>query len=125
MTRSKVWALIIGAILTPVATGLSLQFLPVLAPLMIYGLIAAAFAYQNPPIGWKWGLWLSAGMLMAIVIVLLFGGGYLIWTEPDIKVMNVLEGARITLIFGLIPAATGGCIGGLAAIYLSNKSVET
>lgn len=122
MNRSKILALFLGAILTPVATGLSLQFLPFAAPFLIYGLLGLGFAYKKPDQSWKWGFWLSGGILLALLLVLIFGGSYLLWTEAEFEATDALEAARVTLLFGFIPAAAGSCLGGLTGSYFSGRS---
>lgn len=113
-------AFLTGAVLTPVALGLSLQFWPIGAPLLIYAGATAVFAYREPEKGWRWGLWTGGGHLAAVLLValvsLIAGGG------------TASSGAwpflRIATIFGLLPAVAGACLGGAAIEFLSQVRYE-
>ena len=114
-------ALLIGAILTPVAIGLSLQFLPVIPALLIYGIIAGFFAFRNPHQSWEWGLWAFGGMVIALLIGILMVGSVALWNGEQMDVSSVWGTLRATSIFGFIPALAGGCLGGLIGSNLSRE----
>lgn len=114
-------ALLVGAVLTPFAMGLSLAVFPVGGALLVYALTSGIFAYRHPHRSWQWGLWVAAGFLIANILLLtillataliassgldsIFGGGFF----------------QATLIFGLGPAVIGGYLGGATGSLLAHK----
>ena len=115
-------ALLIGAILTPVAVGLSLQLLPVVPALLIYALIAGIIAFRNPDQSWEWGLWAFGGMIVALMLAILIIGGVAIWSGDQIDALSIWGMFEATSVFGLLPALVGGCLGGILGSYLSNRA---
>lgn len=116
----KFIALVVGVILTPIAIGLSLQLLPIGAPLLLYAIIGGIFAYLKPVQSWQWGFWTAGGMLIAIASVQLFApmlsGGRI--------ELAFNEFTRITLLMGFLPALLGGCAGGLTGRDLAHSNYK-
>jgi len=116
--------LLIGALLTPVATGLSLQLLPMGPPVLIYALVAGFFAFRHPEQNWQWGLWTAGGMLVALMVVLLIGGSFMWWTGNNVDPGAGWGIVKVTLVFGFAPALAGGCLGGIGGSLLARQSYK-
>lgn len=118
---AKVLSVILGALLTPVAMGLSLQLFPIVPSLLIFALIAGFFAYRYPKQNWKWGLWPAGGMVLAFVVVLLIGSGFILWSGENVDLQAGWGMTKATLGFGIAPGVVGGCLGGTMGSFLSKK----
>lgn len=119
---SNALALLIGALLTPVATGLSLQIFPMGAPALVYAFVAGFFAFRHPEQDWQWGLWAAGGMVVALMGVLLIGGSFMWWTGNSVDLGGGWSIVKVTLIFGFVPALAGGCLGGAGGSLLARGS---
>lgn len=109
-------AALLGALLTPVATGLSLQLLPMVPPLLLYAVVGLFYGYRWPELSWRWGLWISLGILLVTTVVgvgLLVGVG-LPEGSASRRLSAVLEFVRVTGIFTVIPGFLGSCGGAYA-----------
>lgn len=119
--KASVLAVLVGALLTPVATSLSLQLMPLGAPMIIYGFAAAVFAYLRPSQNWEWGLWTSSGMLAALAVVIVLSPVAAVVSSGSVSLRALWDMTRITLLFGFIPALFGGCLGGVTGILLAHR----
>lgn len=113
--------MLVGALLTPVAIGLSLQLMPLGAPMIVYGLAAAVFAYLRPSQNWEWGLWTSGGMLVALAVVILLSPVAAVVSSGSVSLRTLWDMVRITLLRGFVPALFGGCLGGVTGILLAHR----
>ena len=121
--KPSVLAALVGAALTPVATGISLQLLPFVGPLLLYAAVGFLFARHQPSVSWKVGIWLTVGLLSLALIV----------TLGLIGIKAVRGGVRseyfagigsfvlITLLFTGLPALLGGCAAGWAGSAVARK----
>jgi hypothetical protein len=115
--------MLLGGVLTPVATGLSLQVAPLVAPLALYGVIGFAFGHWRPAQSWRWGLWIALGMVlvtvgaavaMGIVVPVLSGG-------QGRSLAGEFAFVRITTLFAILPGLAGGVAGALAGAALGRR----
>lgn len=106
----------LGALLTPVATGLSLAVIPFLAPFLLYLLVGAAFGYRHSRVGWRVGLWLILGLILVTAAVALVTTIGIAIVRRDVAGLGAAfrrDGfVGITLLFAGLPGAVGGCVGG-------------
>jgi hypothetical protein len=104
-------AVLIGAGIAPISVGISLELIPLLGPALLYGLIAFVFGLISPGRSWRWGIWITLGIPMVIVLL------------PIADLVNFSIGQRsgtpfsfgflwVTLVFGFLPGLAGGCVGG-------------
>jgi len=121
----KVMLALVGAALTPVATGISLQLAPFIGPLLLYAAVAFFFARRWFPLSWKVGIWLTGGLLaitglvaLALLVIKALKGG--LHSEYFAGVWSFVW---VTLLFSGVPALLGGCGAGWVGAALSRKRI--
>jgi uncharacterized membrane protein YfcA len=121
MTLRPVLPIVVGGLLTPVATGLSLQVAPMVAPALLYGVLGLIFGYRRPQPSWRWGLWLALGMALVTAVVAFVLGIVLPVLRGDQgrSLEGEFEFVRITALFAVLPGLVGGVLGSLAGARLA------
>ena len=121
----KVMLALVGAALTPLATGISLQLAPFVGPLLLYAAVAFLFARRAGSLSWKVGIWLTGGLLALTLLVTLallgiraLKGG--LRSEYFAGVWSFLW---VTLLFTGVPALLGGCAAGWLGAALGRRWV--
>lgn len=118
-STSRGVALLVGGLLTPVAMGLSLALFPVGATMLVYAFAGGVFAFRQPAQGWQWGLWVVGGLLLLTTLTLI---GVLLFTSRGFEVFSSNGGfLEVMLLFGLVPAVVGGCLGGTTGSLLAGN----
>lgn len=115
-------ALLAGAVCTPVALGVSLQLWPLWAPMLLYALLTAVFAYRRPESGWLWGLWTTGGHVLALLLVAILN--VLASEATGFAGSGTWPFLRVAGLFGLAPAFVGACLGGAAVGVLAKARYE-
>jgi len=119
----RVLLALVGAALAPVATGISLQFLPFFGPLVLVAGVAFFFAWRADSLSWRVGVWLTGGLLASTLVVTL---GLLVVKALRGGVRSVyFEGVWsfiwVTLRFTGVPALIGGCAAGWVGATIARR----
>lgn len=115
----RAMTLLVGAIFTPIALGLSSVGLAAAGPILVYGGMAAVMGYRRPAGGYLWGLFLAEGMLLAYLAV---GLALVAWQGWDRTVETALTPfLRQHLPLGFLPALAGGIAGGFVGSWIARR----
>lgn len=107
-------AVLAGTVATPLIL-LTIERLPLLAPLNIYGALAFFFALLLPRYGWRWGCWVALGIPVATLLAIVLG----IAQESGSSSVPFASFVGLMTIFGFIPALLGGLVGAVGGTMLS------
>lgn len=121
----KVMLALVGAALTPVATGISLQLAPFIGPLLLYAAVAFLFARRASSLAWKVGIWLTGGLLALTLLVTLamLGLSAVKGSLRSEYFAGVWSFVWVTLLFTGVPALLGGCAAGWVGAALGRRRV--
>jgi hypothetical protein len=112
-------AVFIGAALAPFSILLSLELLPVLSSAVLYGILAFGFGFLSPRRSWRWGLWVTLGIPMAMFVVPLADLVGLALGVPTGTPFS-FGFLWVTLILGYLPGVAGGSAGGYLGAAAAN-----
>jgi hypothetical protein len=110
-------AILLGALIAPLALLLADWPYPFLSAVILYGLLAFVFGLVSPARSWRWGVWVTLGILMMLVVL------------PAANLADASMGLRpnvtfsprfVWLTFALtyLPGVVGGSAGGFAGSRL-------
>lgn len=115
----RAMTLLVGAVFTPIALGLSSAGLSAGGPLLIYGGMAAVMGYRRPGGGYLWGLFLAEGMLLGYLAA---GAAMVAWQGWAMTVETALTPfLQRHLPLGFLPAVAGGLAGGWLGSFLARR----
>ena len=115
----RAMTLLVGAIFTPMALGLSSAGLGMGGPILLYGGISLVMGYRQPTGGYLWGVFLAEGMLLAYMAT---GAALVAWQgwEPTMAtVRGPFVSEHLPRMF--VPAVVAAVIGGFLGSRLGRR----